>query len=84
MKLKIIDIAFHRNGICGAPFDVVLFHDGESRKVAVLFEKEFHCTVLDVAKLAAGDIAFGSNSYRGDNYEPYLRNAVTAFHQAKQ
>ena len=27
MKLKIIDIAFHRNGICGAPFHVVLFDD---------------------------------------------------------
>jgi hypothetical protein len=27
MKLKIIAIAHHRNGICGAPFDVVLFED---------------------------------------------------------
>jgi hypothetical protein len=27
MKLKIIDIDFHRNGVCGAPFDVVLFED---------------------------------------------------------
>ena len=84
MKLKIIDIAHHRNGVCGAPLDVVLFHDGESRKIAILFDAEYHCAVLDVAKLAAGDIAFGSNSYRGDNYEPDLRNAVTAFEQAKQ
>jgi hypothetical protein len=84
MKLTIIDIAFHRNGICGAPFDVALFHDGESRKVGILFEKENHCAVLDAAKLAAGDIAFGSNSFRGDNYEPHLRDAITAFHQAKR
>ena len=34
--------------------------------------------VLDVAKLAAGDIAFMSNSWRGDRFEPQLRNAVTA------
>ena len=27
MKLKIIDFANHRNGICGAPFAVVLFKD---------------------------------------------------------
>jgi hypothetical protein len=27
MKLKIIDTAHHRNGICGAPFHAVLFHD---------------------------------------------------------
>jgi hypothetical protein len=82
MKLKIIDIAHHRNGICGAPFDVVLFHDGESRKAAILFEEKYHRAVLDVAKLAAGDIAFASNSWRGDQFEPHLRDADTAFHQA--
>ncbi len=79
MKLNIIDIASHRNGICGAPFHVVLFEDKGpegSRKVAILFDEPYHCAVLDVAKLAAGDIAFGSNSYRGDNYEPHVRIAV--------
>jgi hypothetical protein len=84
MKLRIIEIAHHRNGVGGAPLDIVLFHDGDSRKVAILFEEECHCAVLDVFRLAAGDIAFGSNSYRGDTYEPSLRNAVTAFHQAKR
>jgi hypothetical protein len=79
MKLTIIDIAHHRNGICGAPFNTVLFEDSGpegSRKVAILFEAEYHCAVLDVAKLAAGDIAFGSNSFRGDHYERHLRNAI--------
>ena len=78
MKLKIIAIAHHRNGICGAPFHVVLFEDvgaEASRKVAIVFEEEHHCAVLDVSKLAAGDIAFGSNSFRGDVYEPTLRKA---------
>jgi hypothetical protein len=79
MKLGIIGIAHHRNGICGAPFDVVLFEDQgreTSRKVAVLFTEPHHCAVLDVAKLAAGDIAFGSNSWRGDEYEPTLRRLL--------
>ena len=79
MKLKIIDTAHHRNGVGGAPFDVVLFKDGGKtgdRKLAVLFDQEHHCAVLDVAKLAAGDIAFGSNSWRGDDYEPHLRKAI--------
>jgi hypothetical protein len=79
MKLKILDTANHRNGICGAPFAVVLFEDKGregSRKVAVLFDHEAHCAVLDVDKLAAGDIAFGSNSWRGDHYEPSLRKAL--------
>jgi hypothetical protein len=73
MKLNILNIAYHRNGIGGAPFSVVLFHDEETRKVALLFDQEAHCAVLDVAKLAEGDIAFGSNSWRGDQYEPLLR-----------
>ena len=81
MKTIIIDIAHHRNGICGAPFAVVLFEDGGaegSRKIAILFEREYHCAVLDVAKLAAGDIAFGSNSWRGDHFESALRAETTA------
>jgi hypothetical protein len=80
MKLKIINIAHHRNGVGGAPFDVALFREGKSRKVAILFEAEAHCAVLDVALLATGDIAFGSNSWRGDDYEPHLREAINEHH----
>src|SRR5271157_4794749 len=79
MKLTIIDIAYHRNGICGAPFATVLFEDRGpegSRKIAILFEAEYHCAVLDIAQLTEGDIAFGSNSWRGDTFEPHLRAAL--------
>ena len=79
MKLKIITIAHHRNGIDGAPFYVVLFDDHGpegSRKLGIVFDEPRHCAVLDIAKLHTGDIAFGSNSFRGDNFEPYLRVAI--------
>lgn len=79
MKLKIIATAHHRNGICGAPFTAVLFEDTGpegSRKIGILFDEPYHCAVLDVAKLAAGDIAFGSNSFRGDHFESQLRAAT--------
>jgi hypothetical protein len=79
MKLTILNIAHHRNGVGGAPFDVVLFKDRGphgGRKVAILFEENGHCAVLDTAMLAAGDIAFGSNSWRGDDYESPLRQAI--------
>lgn len=80
MKTNIIAIVFHRNGIGGAPFHVVLFDDNPgpeaSRKVGIVFDQAHHCAVLDVARLAAGDIAFGSNSWRGDAYEPHLRDAI--------
>ena len=87
MKLKIIAIAHHRNGICGAPLDVVLFEDTGpegGRKVAILFEGDSFCAVLDVAKLAAGDIEFGSNSWRGDKFEPGLRAAVIDHNRIKR
>jgi hypothetical protein len=79
MKLKIIKYARHRNGVGGAPFEVVLFKERGregSHKLAILFDKPDHCAVLDVAKLAAGDIAFGSNSWRGDEYETSLRDGI--------
>lgn len=87
MKLTINDIAFHRNGICGAPFAVILFEDTgpeAGRKIAILFDDPGHCAVLDVARLAAGDIAFGSNSWRGDTYEPTLRSALSPSPKSSQ
>ena len=79
MKLKIIDIAHHRNGVAGAPFDIVLFKEcgrGGNRKLGIVFDEPNYCAVLDIGLLAAGDIAFGSNSWRGDDYEPHLRQAI--------
>lgn len=81
MKLSIVSAAYHRNGICGAPFGVAIFDDdGQegSRKLGIVFEQPHHCAVFDLAKLTQGDIAFGSNSWRGDNYEPLLRAAIDA------
>jgi len=79
MKLKIIELDYHRNGIAGAPFNVVLFHDGHSQKLGIVFERAGYCAVLDVQKLAGGDIAFGSNSWRGDRFEPDLRQAIDEY-----
>jgi hypothetical protein len=79
VRIRIIDLAYHRNGICGAPFHVVLFDDVDdenTRKVGILFEQPYHCAVLDVAKLTAGNIAFGVNSYRGDRFEESLRSSL--------
>jgi hypothetical protein len=79
MKIEIIHVDRHRNGICGAPFDVALFRDAGpegSDKLAILFEQPYHCAVLDVTKVAEGDIRFLFNSWRGDRYEPHLRRAI--------
>jgi len=77
MKLKILATAHHRNGVAGAGFDV-LFKVLRERgaKVGIIFDDPGYCAVLDVTMLAAGDIAFGSNSWRGDDFEPELRRAI--------
>jgi hypothetical protein len=88
-RIKTRTIANHRNGICGAPFHVILFDEAtkhmdpadRGRKVAIVFEQPDHCAVLDIARLAEGDIAFGSNSWRGDAYEPHLRKAIKRFNR---
>jgi hypothetical protein len=72
---------YHRNGVGGAPFHTVIFDeakgahpDDQGRKVGIVFEQDGHCAVLDVA--------FGSNSWRGDEYEPHLRDAIKAHDKA--
>ena len=92
-RIRVIDIASHRNGICGPPFHTVLFTEPKeegvtapamSTKVAVVFDAAHHCAVLDIDKLTRFDIAFGSNSWRGDTYEPILRTHIAQFEKAEE
>ncbi len=77
--IRVLQIARHRNGITGTPFHAVIFHDSGEKdgvKLGVVFDDPRCVAVLDVAKLAAGDVEFASNSWRGDYYESALREAV--------
>jgi hypothetical protein len=79
MKLHIENIQHHRNGVAGAPFHVLLFRDpDEGRMLGVVFQQQFHVAVFNLDQLALGNITFGLNSWRGDQYEPHLRKAITA------
>lgn len=82
MKLLIENIQLHRNGVAGAPFHVLIFRDPDvGRMVGIVFEQHHHVAVFSLDKLAAGNIEFGVNSWRGDRYERPLRSAVTLFHE---
>lgn len=73
MKIKLLSADSHRNGISGEPFIAGLFTDEDgSTKMFVDFG-EMRFAVLQVDKLAKGDIAFGSNSWRGDWYAAKIR-----------
>lgn len=76
-SLAIIDKDYHRNGVSGMPFQVSLVRqEDEGTMVVIMFEQEGHTAVLNLDKLAMGDINFGSNSHRGDYYEEQLRKEL--------
>lgn len=89
-RLVIHVIAYHRNGVGGEPFYVITFRDIEEERdmVAVLFENDApsrpgrfvnpRTAVFDRSMLGNGEIAMGTNSWRGDVYDPALRDALRA------
>ena len=88
---KVISVAHHRNGVGGMPFYVVLFECGEMNQtmVAVSFEDDEgegyqnpRVAILGVDLLAKNDIAFGSNSWRGDRYASFVRGAIEKYNAA--
>lgn len=78
--MKIKSIAHHRNGVTGEPFYAILFTCSEIKNgLAIVFDEPGHVAILDVDMLYSGDILFGNNSWRGDYFEPDLRNAIKKF-----
>ena len=67
MQLRIIAIAYHRNGISAHPstlYSLRTHGDRRQPQGRHLVRGARLFAVLDVSKLAAGDIAFMSNSWR--------------------
>lgn len=93
MKITNIKVASHRNGVCGWPFWVVSFdwqnEDRVSRRMVAtipyvgedskLNREDCIVCVLCVDQLAAGDVAFGSNSWRGDHFADRLWKAIDEY-----
>lgn len=78
MIRTIHDIACHRNGSTGEPFHLVTFTDAETGEamLATVFNQSKHVAVVSIGRLAEGNIAFGSNSFRADYFEDELRAAI--------
>lgn len=78
MTSNILKVARHRNGVCGVPFTVAIFHDQTGTKMlGIRFDDDSQCytCAFDLEKLAADVIEFGENSFRGDHYEPVMKEA---------
>jgi hypothetical protein len=75
--MKIIDKACHRNGVAAHGFYVGIVedpfetsHDCVDKFLLIAFENDPMSTaLLQLDRLACGDIKFGTNSWRGDRAE---------------
>ena len=74
--LKIQQIEYHRNGVCGNGFYVVKFKRNRQNMLAIVFDTPGNVAVFDLNLLAKGNITFGENSWRGDNFEDWLRKEL--------
>ena len=79
-KSKIINVAYHRNGVAGNGFHVVHFRSGRDNMYGVVFEEKGNVAVFNQKLLSEGVIEAGVNSYRGDDYEAFLRWAVQKYY----
>ena len=92
MIINVTDVEWHRNGLGGEGFHVVLFGwvDGKKNRkmVATVFgasEKKpsMRTAVFDRDELAAGNVAFdGGNSWRGDHFAAALNDAIVEYEHA--
>lgn len=78
---KIINVAHHRSGVSGEPFYVVRFKDKRQNMIGIVFEANRTVAVFDSDLLRQDVIAFAANSWRGDEYEAFLRGAVAKFEE---
>jgi hypothetical protein len=78
--LKIIKSEYHRNGVSGVPFQIVIFDykDNEvelKNMCAFLFEES--CAITNIDQLAAHNIEFGNgNSWRSEKFETLIRQEL--------
>lgn len=75
-EIEIQEIHHHRNGVFGTGFYIVKFKSEEDSMVAMVFPDPGNCAVFNFDLLAAKELRFGINSFRGDLYEHILRAAI--------
>lgn len=78
MGIQVEQVEYHRNGVTGVGFNVVTFMADGAPMVGVVFPAAGEVAVFNREQLGQGDITFGSNSHRGDDYEAELRSAIAA------
>lgn len=79
-KIEVQEVSWHRNGISGEGFYAVLFRweteRGMENFIGTVFDGSGQCAVLSLDRIGKEGVAFGLNSWRGDDAEPVLRKAI--------
>ena len=83
MTIEIRDVAYHRNGVAGLPFYVVLFNDtdaGMFNQLATIDEDGKDCRVINAGLVVtASEIGTRHmNTWRGDRYLSQIRDAMAS------
>lgn len=81
MRIKVHSFAYHRNGVTGTGFDVVLFRQFRQKEmfIGIVFPDPGNVAVLCLTGEEGLDkrvIEFRRNSWRGDDFEDALRKAI--------
>ena len=91
-KITITAIAYHRNGVFGNGFHVVLFTQGRGlgrqQFAAFVFEEPGNIAITAPYALHEGIIDQDRtkepiNSWRGDEFEPVIRQAIAQWDEAQ-
>ena len=83
MAIEIRDVAYHRNGVAGLPFYVVLFNDtdaGMFNQLATIDEDGEDCRVINAGLVVtASEIGTRHmNTWRGDRYLSQIHDAMAS------
>lgn len=83
MAIEIREVAYHRNGVAGLPFYVVLFNDtdaGMFNQLATIDEDGKDCRVINMGIALHGRIGqvTGMNTWRGDRYLSQIHDAMAS------
>jgi len=63
---------------------VVKFTEGTNPMLGIVFDAPHHVAVFNLRLLHNGDIAFGSNSFRAEDYEKPLRTAIAQWEKRQE
>jgi hypothetical protein len=67
-KIEILQSAYHRNGVSAEGFWIIRFSWDDRIMLANIFDDSGQISIVDANLAASGEIGFGRNSWRGDNF----------------